>query len=118
MICPSCSKQPSSFRRYSFSKQGVSIVQNAKGFLTCQHCGTLLRVVRFGKQMWYYFASSLVALAVFVIFHKSILALVGTGAFTLGWIGIAACVMFTYSVALWKYGIVEKVEPETPSPKS
>jgi hypothetical protein len=110
MICPECGKRASSFRRYTFSKQGVSISQNTRGYLTCQHCGILLRVVRFGKQMWIYFFASVGILAVFTIFFKKLIALIGVGLFSVLWVCLAAAIMFIYTVGLWKYGILEKTE--------
>ena len=113
MMCPICHQRASSFSRYLFSKQGVSIIQNAKGFLTCQHCGTLLHVVRFGKQMWFYFVSSVVILAFFAVFYKHLIVVTGKGLFTIVWICLASLIMVVYAAGLWHYGIVEKAEEET-----
>ncbi len=110
MNCPSCNQSASSFLRNTFSRQGVSITQSAKGYLKCQHCGTLLRITGFGKQFWYFFTGTFTVLAAFALLYRRLMEAAGTGATAAIWIVIVLAVMLAVTFGLWKNAKVEKVD--------
>ena len=117
MICASCNQLGNTFFRFAFTREGVTISEGLKGYLRCQHCGTLLRIARFRKQVWYFVAALAIA---FFIFHEIVLkplfqAKVGVRTTMVCWIGSVLVWVSFYIFGLWKYRVVEKVEEENKS---
>lgn len=110
MNCPSCNQVASTFLRYSFSLRGVSISKGMLGYFKCQHCGTLLRVGKFSKPLWYLFVGTIVVLAVFALLYKRLLLLAGSGVTAAIWIFIILALMSVFTYGLWKFALVEKVD--------
>lgn len=115
MTCPSCNQSPSSLLRHAFSLQGVSFIKSLQGYFRCQHCGTHLRVVRFGKQFWFFFLSTVVVLVLFLFLFGPLFASVGPSTTVLIWFIVVLLAVSIFDFGMWKYGTVEKVEPEIAS---
>jgi hypothetical protein len=117
MKCPSCNQAATSFLRSSFSLQGVSFVQSLQGKLKCQHCGVLLRTVKYDKQIWYFLIACVMMLALIILFSKRLMIALGIGAVAIYWIVFTIMVVLVFVYGTWKYGVLEKVyteEPRTP----
>ena len=113
MKCPSCNQTASSFLRYVFSLQGVTISKSMQGFFKCQNCGTLLRVTSFGKHFWVLFAATVVVLAFFLLLHKRLFLIIGTGATAAIWVILVLLITSVFTFGIWKYAHIEKVIQDT-----
>jgi len=110
MQCPSCDQPANTFFRFVFTREGVTISEGLKGYLRCQHCGTLLRIARFRKQVWYFVAALAIAFFIFFgIVLKPLIAEVGVRATMWWWIGFVLVWVSFFVFGLWKYRVVEKV---------
>ena len=117
MICPSCNQMASSWYRNSFSLQGVTLVQSFKGQLRCQHCGVLLRNIKFGKQIWYCMAATVVFVVLLVLFSYRLYRSIGIGAVAIYWITLVIILSITFIYGMWKYAVLQKVdESESKTP--
>jgi len=114
MKCPSCNQLASTWHRNSFSLQGVTLAQSFKGQLRCQHCGVLLRNLKYGKQIWISFIAMIAFLSLIVVFSDRLYKSFGMGAVAIYWVVlvIMACITFVYG--LWKYAVLQKVDEDKP----
>lgn len=112
MTCPSCNQPATTFWRNAFSLQGVSIPQALKGNFKCQHCGTLLSITSFGKLFWYFFCGAVIVLALFVLLHRRLIVVVGTGATAWIWIVIVLAIVSVLVFGMWKYAQIQKVNTD------
>ena len=110
MNCPSCNQSASSFFRYAFSRQGVSLVKSIRGYLKCQSCGTLLHVASFGKVFWILLIPIVVLLALFVLLFPRFLRITGAAPVVATWIVLVLLIFFIFSFGLWKYAQVQRVD--------
>jgi len=110
MTCPSCNQSASSLLRHAFSLQGVSFIKSVQGHFTCQHCGTHLRVVRFGKQFWLFVIATVVALVLFLFLFSSLFLSVGPSTTVVIWLIVMLLAVFLFNFGMWKYGVVETVK--------
>jgi len=114
MICPSCNQPADTFFQFVFTREGVSLAQGTRGYLRCQHCGTLLHIARFRKQVWYFLAALAIAFFVFLlVFVKPLIAEIGFRGTMWCWIGFALVWVSFFIFGLWKYRLVEKVDEES-----
>jgi len=77
MTCPACGQPASTFHRFGFSVQGVSFRQSVKGYLRCQHCNALLRLVHYSRFVWLLIVLAVAFVALYTAFSRELLALVG-----------------------------------------
>ena len=77
MKCPSCNITASSFLRTTFSLQGVSFSKAIQGYLKCQHCGTLLRLINPNQVIVLAIITGVASVAAYVLLFPSISSLVG-----------------------------------------
>jgi hypothetical protein len=115
MKCPSCNQPASSLFRNIISLQGVTFIESIQGYIKCQKCGTLLRVVKYGRGFWFVMITTAVALALFVISYKYLLPIIGIGAMTAIWMTIVIISALMFTIGSWKSAQLEKVEKETPA---
>ena len=116
MICPSCNQPANTFFRFVFTREGVTISEGLKGYLRCQHCGTLLRIARFRKQVWYFVAALAIAFFTFFgIVLKPLIAEVGVRTTMWCWIVFVLVWVSFFIFCLWKYRLIEKVDEESKS---
>ncbi len=101
MICPICHQPASTFLRYSFSRQGVSIAQSMQGYLKCQHCSQLLRI-RYGKMLWIMLVPAFLVLMAFAMSTRSLFLLIGSGLTSLVWMLLVIAVLSVVVFGLWK----------------
>jgi len=112
MVCPSCNQPANTFFRFAFTREGVSLAEGLKGYLRCQHCGTLLRIARFRKQVWYFAVALALAFLFFGFVLKPLIAVVGVRTTMWCWIGFVLVWVSFFVFGLWKYRVVEKVAEE------
>ena len=110
MICPSCKQQATTFIRYAFSLQGVSIFEGMKGYFKCQHCGTLLCIAGYGKHFWTFLVGTIISVAAFATLYPRLMKVVGMGVTAAIWVVIIVGAMLIFSVGIWKYARIEKVD--------
>lgn len=110
MICPSCNKQATSFFRHSFTTQGVSMFKSMKGYLTCHHCGVLLKVTMFKIQLWVFLLTAVTILMLFVFNYRSYVPVFGFDNMAAIWISIVVGLFCIFTFGMWKYSHVEKTE--------
>ena len=118
MDCPSCNKPASALWAYAFSLQGVSVVKNLRGYLKCQHCGALLRVRSYGKQFWYMFIPAAILLIAFAFLFPTLSVKLGTIATATIWMFILILIAAVFGYGLWKFAVLQKVEPKAEPPAS
>ncbi len=116
MNCPVCGHEASTFKRYAFTKQGVSFLQNAQGFLTCQECGALLRVTHFTKAFWWMFGAALALLIAFAVFFRRLLDAYGASTVTFTWLLLIALYAVLFGYGLWRFAVVQKAGAGTTPP--
>lgn len=117
MKCPSCSQTPASFLRFSFSLQGVSLVRSVQGYFTCRHCGTLLRVTKYGKEFWTLLVASFLLLALFALFFEQLVQAAGIGTVVGLWIGLVLFIGSSFIYGLWRFAQIAAVhESKDPAP--
>lgn len=114
MKCPSCNQLASSWLRNASSLQGVTLAQAFKGQLRCQHCGVLLRPVKYGRQLWFALVAFVVSLALIILFSDRLYRSFGIGAVGIYWVVLVVMVCFVFVYAMWKYTVLEKVSEEQP----
>jgi len=112
MNCPSCNQPAASFLRYAFTLQGVPLYQSMRGYFKCEHCGALLHVKSFGRYFWYCFVGSILVLALFTLFYRSLIKMAGTNLAIVVWFLILAGILVTFVLGMWKYAVAEKVESD------
>ena len=112
MICPTCHQKASSFIRNAFTLQGVTFLQNLQGHFKCQYCGTLLRIVRFGKHFWHFYIPTTIILTLFIIFYRFIFKIFNVNP-GIVWIGLVIAIVTTFGFGLWRYAEVDKVDDKT-----
>ena len=110
MTCPSCNKEATNFFRHAFTLQGVSVLKSMQGYLTCQHCGTLLRVTIFKKQLWIFFITAVTAMLIFAFNYRTYIPKFGFDNMATIWITIIIALFFIFTIGIRKYSNVEKVE--------
>ena len=111
MICPSCSQPASTFFRFFSTREGVSSAERRKGRLRCQHCATLLRIARFHSQMWYLLVAIAAVFFTFLfVFLNGLIANIGTKATMVTWLALVLVWIWVFTLGLWKYRVLEKVE--------
>lgn len=115
MTCPNCDQSASTFLRFSFSLQNVSMIQSAKGYFRCQHCGTLLRVGSYGKQFWILFGGAVVVLAAFILLYRRFFLLFGIGTTAAVWMILMLLIVGTITYGTWKFAQAGKVEEKSPA---
>ncbi len=115
MKCPSCNQLASSPLKNIFSLQGVSFTDSIKGFLKCQQCGTLLRIVRYGNGFWFFTLTTTTLLALFVALYHYVLPMVGIGVMTAIWVIIVLLSAYIFTIGSWKSAQLEKVDTDTPA---
>lgn len=96
-----------------FTLQGVSVRQSVKGFLKCQQCGTLLRIVNFGKYFWYFYVPVLVVFSTLALARKYIFTILRIDP-ALVWIALVAVIFVTFTFGIWRHAQVEQVEGGAP----
>jgi hypothetical protein len=104
----------SSWLRNSFSLQGVTLAQSFKGQLRCQHCGVLLRNVRYGNQLWFSLAAMVVSMGLIVLFSDRFYRSFGIRAVAIYWVVLIIMVCFVFIYAMWKYAVLQKVDEDAP----
>jgi hypothetical protein len=77
MICPSCGKAASTYLRFLFSLQGVSIRESFKGNFKCQSCGVLLRYRPDNRSILWMTGIAVGSIAIYSLLSRQILDLVG-----------------------------------------
>lgn len=113
MQCPACNQEASSFLRSAISLEGASYAESFKGYLRCQHCGTLLRTSRFRKEVGYVVLALAIAFFTFwFVFLKGLIANIGIKATLVTWIVFVLLWVLFFILGLWKYRVLEKVEEE------
>jgi membrane-associated HD superfamily phosphohydrolase len=112
MKCPACNQSATTFLRNALTLQGVSFSQSVQGYLTCHRCGVLLRVTGFGKQFWFFFIPTVVALFLYVFLYRHLIALIGMDATTVIWIVLVLSIGGIFTLGLWKFARVSVVETE------
>jgi ribosomal protein S27E len=110
MTCPSCNKEATTFYRHAFTLQGVSVFRSMQGYLTCQHCGTLLRVVMFKKQLWLFLASAFIIVLLFAFNFRSYIPKYGIDNMATIWVAIVVFLFLLFTIGMRKYSHVEKAE--------
>lgn len=116
MICPSCNQSASTWVRNSFSLQGVTLGQSFKGELKCQHCGALLRNVKYSKHFW--FALSAMALFLFLVavFSDRLYLSFGFIGAALYCVALVILSTLVFMYTIWKFAVLEIV-PEREATK-
>jgi hypothetical protein len=114
MICPSCNQLASTWLRNATSLQGATLKQSFKGQLRCQHCGVLLRVVKYSKLIWLALLVFVVTLSLVILFSDSLYRLFGLWAVGIYWVVLIGMAVFTFVYGLWKYSVLENVNEEQP----
>ena len=114
MICPSCNQLASSWLRNSLSLQGVTLVQSFKGQLRCQHCGVLLRNVKYGKQLWFSLAAMAVSTGLIVLFSDRFYRSFGIRTVAIYWVVLIIMVIIVCIYGMWKYAVLQKVDEDAP----
>lgn len=109
MICPACHQPASSMLRTSFSLQDVSIVRSFEGYLRCQHCGVLLRNIRFQSVFRNSLILFLAAFLLIIAFSDSVYRSSGINGLALYWIIIVGVTSFLFVYFSWRYSVLEKV---------
>jgi hypothetical protein len=112
MKCPSCNQSASSFFRNVFTLQGVSLIKSMQGYFKCQQCGTLLRIVSYGRQFWYFAIPTTIVLVLYAVLYRRLFSVIGTDATVVIWIILILAIMMNYSFGLWKFAQVKKVDTE------
>lgn len=115
MTCPSCNQPASSFLRDAFSFQGVSFFKNIRGYLKCQHCGSLLRVTGFGKPFWPFFIAAVILLGLWIALYETNSTFLGLDVGTM-WIFFGLWIVITFRFGVWKHSQVEAVGPDGSTP--
>jgi hypothetical protein len=111
MQCPSCNQEATSFWRNAFSLQGVSVFKSAHGYLTCQNCGTLLRVTGYGKRFWFFYIPTVVVLILFILFYRALFEILGIDA-GLVWVVLLFLIFTAFIFLIWKKPQLEKVDED------
>jgi hypothetical protein len=111
MQCPSCHQKASSLSRSVFSLQGVSVMKSAMGYLVCQNCGALLRVKTYGKRFWFFYIPGIVALLIFVLLFRRIVASPGID-LGIAWASLIVAIAVTFTVGVWKNAELEQVDSQ------
>jgi hypothetical protein len=114
MICPSCNQLASSWLRNSLSLQGVTLVQSFNGQLRCQHCGVLLRNVKYGKQLWFSLAAMVVSMGLIILLSDRFIRSFGIGTVAIYWVVLIIMVIIVCIYGMWKYGVLQKVDEDAP----
>jgi hypothetical protein len=110
MNCPSCRQQASSLMRSAFSLQGVSIFKSAQGYFKCQHCGTHLRVIGFGRKFWFLLLSAIAVLALFMLLYGHIITILGNRVTAVVWAILVLATPVVLLFGMWKYRHVEEIQ--------
>ena len=110
MTCPSCKQQASSFSRFVMTLQGVSVRQSVQGYLRCQNCGTLVRVIRFRSALWGFLAPTVALLIAFVFTYPKIVRSAGGPPSVAIWFFLLFLILFVFSYGLWRFGELESKE--------
>jgi hypothetical protein len=114
MKCPSCNQLASTWQRNAFSMQGVTLMQSFKGLLRCQHCGVLLRPVKYSRQLWLALMVFVVTLSLVILFSDRLYRLFGLGAVGIYWVLLIGMACFTFVYGLWKYAVLQRVDEDKP----
>ena len=110
MQCPVCKQRASSLPRYALSLQGVSLRQSLLGLLKCEHCGALLRTVRYSNNLWFAAMAGLALLTIVVaLFSVERLRSLGNLVVLLYWVLLVIIVIGIYVYGIWKAAILEQV---------
>ncbi len=110
MICPSCRQPASSMLRTSFSLQNVSIIQSFEGYLRCQHCGILLKNVRFNSVLRNSTILFITALLLVMAFSDRIFRSFGSAGLAVYWVIIVVSASSTFVYFSWKYSVLVNAE--------
>ncbi len=110
MTCPSCNKEATGFYRYAFTLQGVSPFKSMQGYLTCQHCGVLLKVKMFKKQLWVFLFAAFIVVLSFAYKFSDYVPKFGFNIMAEVWIAIVTGLFVLFTVGMRKYSHVEKAE--------
>jgi hypothetical protein len=113
MTCPSCNQQATSLLRNAVSLQGVTFFQSVRGFLRCQHCGTLLKITNYGKGFWYFYVPAVVVLAALVLGHQYLFAIVRINPGVV-WVALVIMISITFTFGLWRHAHVVQVDEAKP----
>ncbi|MFZ4622325.1 MAG: hypothetical protein ACOYNS_17315 [Bacteroidota bacterium] len=113
MKCPSCHQPASSFVRNSFSLQNVSLLQSLEGYLRCQHCGTLLRNIRFTIMIRNSAVLFLIALILIVVYSDRIFRAFGIYALAVYWLILVFAASYFFVYFTWKYSVLVNAEKDS-----
>ena len=108
MNCPSCNHQASSFSRFVLTLQGVSIRQSVQGYLRCENCGALVRVIRFRRALWGFLVPTVALLIMFAFTFPIIVRSAGGPPSVAIWFLLLFLILFVFSYGLWRFGELEE----------
>jgi len=93
----------------------VSFIQSVKGYFKCQHCGTLLRITKFGNEFLFFFIASVAIIVSFLLLQRRLFFIFGPSVTTAIWIILVLLTVFLFTYGTWKYARIEKADTKTNS---
>ncbi len=115
MTCPTCGSSASSFQRFSTTLQGVSVAKSMQGYLTCEKCGRLLRVDRFGRTLWMLLIPAVALIIVLTYAFPGLISFTSPPLAMAIWFVVLILVLLFFTFIIWRFA---RLEAAGPSPVS
>lgn len=110
MTCPTCGQSASNFHRFVFTIQGVTIRQSIRGFLRCQGCSAVLRLVGYSRYIWLQIVLAATFVALYTCFARQLISFMGFSVARAALVPVLLIVGYAGTYLFWRGARVEKVE--------